>query len=199
MAKLLHEEKIAALAQHLLEAAPDVAFWVGMITNFKLPEVVPQRLRSIPPLEELERWHPPYRGEDILNRIRTHGRTYGQPEPWVAPCLKGRYQEAYAQAHSELALQEVGSTLAVLGEFDAALRVARDPALWRGRQRHILLVLTIEFLRRGHTAESQAILAELELPWKTKPVGTTWAWDRVDLALGFAGREAWGGYPYPDW
>jgi hypothetical protein len=40
--------------------------------------------------------------------------------------------------------------------------------------------------------DCKTLLAELE----KSGIG---AWDRVFLALGFAGREPWGGYPYPDW
>jgi hypothetical protein len=89
-------------------------------------------------------------------------------------------------------LEEVGATLAVLGHLDDALNVARDPLLERHRQRGVLIVLVIEFFRRDRIQQCNAILTELE----ASGLG---AWDRIFLALGFGGREPWGGYPYPDW
>jgi hypothetical protein len=89
-------------------------------------------------------------------------------------------------------LEEVGDTLAVLGEFDEALSIARDPALDKFRQRGVLFVLVIELFRRGRVEEAGAILGELE----SQGLGP---WERIHLTLGFAGREPWGGYPYPDW
>ena len=56
----------------------------------------------------------------------------------------------------------------------------------------IRLVVAIELFRRGRISESQAILAEL----KSSTFGAS---TRIQLALAFAGREPWAGYPYPDW
>ena len=85
-----------------------------------------------------------------------------------------------------------GETLAVLGEFDGALSVARDEALQDFRRRGVLLVLVIELFRNARFAESQALLTE----WESSNFGP---WRRLLLVLGFAGREPWCGYPYPDW
>ena len=38
----------------LLRAAPDSAFWAGMITNIELPATVPERMRTFEPSAELE-------------------------------------------------------------------------------------------------------------------------------------------------
>ena len=67
---------------------------------------------------------PPYRFDKMLDRIRSSAST----EKHFALCLKGR-QEARTLAASGLHLEEVGDTLAVLGEFEAARSVASDPAL----------------------------------------------------------------------
>ena len=179
---------IAERALSLLRKAPDGSFFAGMITNFELPKTVPERLRTVDALETLEEQHPHYREQEIVGRIRSNAAT----EEHFALCIEGRFQEARSKADSGVRLEEVGATLAVLGEFDAALSVARDPLLESFRQRGVLLVLVIEFFRRDRIENSEAILAELESPG----LG---AWERIHLALGFAGREPWGGYPYPDW
>jgi hypothetical protein len=73
-----------------------------------------------------------------------------------------------------------------------SLGAPREPALGRFRKHGVLLVLVIELFRSGRVDESQAILAELE----SAGFG---AWTRISLALGLAGREPWGDYPFSDW
>jgi hypothetical protein len=159
-----------------------------MITNIEFPRTVPEELRTVDSTEKLEEHHPVYIEEDLLRQIRSSA----EAEEHFALCLEGRFQEACATAGSGVRLEEVGDTLAVLGNFDEALSIARDPALERFRQRGVLLVLQIELFRRGRIEEADALLVELG----SEGLGS---WDRIHLALGFAGREPWGGYPYPDW
>lgn len=187
-ASVLGQLEIADRAIRLLRAAPDGAFWSGMITNIELPAVVPERMRSIGPVEELERRHPLYREEELIGRIQSYAAT----EKHFALCLERRFQEASAQAGSGIRLEEVGDTLAVLGEFEAAWSVACNPALELFRQRGVRFVLLIELYRRGRMKEAGTLMAEL----KSAGLDT---WSRVHLALGIGGREPWGGYPYPDW
>jgi hypothetical protein len=187
-AVVLRQQDVVDRAIRLLRAAPDGAFWAGIITNIELPKTIPEGLRTVNTPEKLEEQHPPYREEDIVGRIRSYART----EEHFALCLEGRIQEARSRAKSGVRLEEVGDTLAVLGEFDAALSVARDPGLDDFRQRGVFMVLVIELYRRGHVEKAGAILAELE----SAGLG---AWERIHLALGLAGREPWGGYPHPDW
>jgi hypothetical protein len=187
-AKVLDQNEVADRAARLLRAAPDGAFWAGVITNMELPATVPERMRTLEPTLELEDRHPQYREVELVGRIRSCAAT----EQHFALCLEGQFQKACALAESGVRLEEVGDTLAVLGEFDAARSVARDPTLEPFRQRGVLFVLVIELFRLGRVEEAGALLAELE----TAGLG---AWERVHLALGFAGREPWRGYPYPDW
>jgi hypothetical protein len=187
-AAVLGHNDVAERALRLIRAAPDSAFWAGMITNFNLPKTVPEGLRTIEPPDQLEQHHPLYSEKEIVDRVRSYAKT----EEHFAICLEGRFQEARALAGSGVRLEEVGDTLAVLGEFDAARSVASDPALEPFRQRGVLFVLVIELFRHGRVEEAGALLADLE----SAGLG---AWERVHLALGFAGREPWGGYPYPDW
>jgi hypothetical protein len=187
-ATVLRQRDCANRAIRLLRAAPDGAFLGGMITNIELPKTVPDGMRTVDMPEKLEEKHPPYREEDIVGRIRSCART----EEHFALCLEGRFQEARSKSGAGVRLEEIGDTLAVLGEFSAAISVARDPALDDFRQRGVLFVLVIELFRRGRVEESEAILAELESSGLD-------AWERIHLALGFAGREPWKGYPYPDW
>jgi hypothetical protein len=185
-AAVLQQQDVVDRAIRLLGAAPDKSFWAGTISNFALPKTVPEGLRTIDAPKKLEEQHPCYREEEIVGRIRS------LPEERFALCLEGRFQDARSKAGQSLWLEEVGDTLAVLGKFDTALSVARDPALEDFRQKGVLLVLAIELFRHRRMEESEAILAELESSGLS-------AWERIQLALGFAGRVPWDGYPYPDW
>jgi hypothetical protein len=187
-AKVLGQDAVADRAARLLRAAPDGAFWAGAITNVELPATVPERMRTMDLPEVLEKRHPAYHADELVERIRSCAAT----EKHFALCLEGRFQEARALAGSGVRLEEVGDALAVLGEIDAARSVASDPALEAFRQRGVRFVLVIELFRRGRLDEAGALLAEFE----SAGLG---AWERVHLALGFADREPWGGYPFPDW
>jgi hypothetical protein len=186
-AKVLGQHAVADRAFQLLRAAPDGAFSAGMITNVELPATVPEWMRAAAPLAELEERHPPYCADRIVERIRSCAKT----QKHLALCLDGRFDEARALAGG-VELEEVGDTLAVLGEWDVARSIASDPALEAFRQRGIQLVLVVELFRRRRVEEAGALLVELE----SAGLG---AWDRVHLALGLGGLEPWLGYPYPDW
>jgi hypothetical protein len=179
-AQVLGQQGVADRTLELLRAAPDRAFWAGMITNIEIPGSVPDRMRAIEPPAELEDRHPTYRTDRLFERIRSCAVT----EKHLALCLEGRCQDARVLAGSGLRLEEVGDTLAVLGEFDAARSIASDPALEPFRQQSVRFVLVIELFRRGMVEEAGALLAEVE----SAGLG---AWERVHLALGFAGREPW--------
>ena len=185
-AKLLDEHEIAAQALRVLRGVPDTDPWQGFLTNLDPPHVVPESLKTAPSMTELEEAHPLYQEDAIIGRIRA----YAESAPHIALCLGGRIDEARSAAADDLAQAEVGATLAVFGEFDAALRVANDPTLPASRKTGISLVVAIESFRRERPSED--ILSELE-PLEPDP------WHRIALALGFAGREPWSGYPYPDW
>jgi hypothetical protein len=124
-----------------------------MITNIDLPTTVPERMRTVEPTAELEDRHPRYREDELLGRIRSCAAT----EKHFALCLEGRLQEARALAGSGVRLEEVGETLAVLGEFDAARSIAGDPALEPFRRQGVRLVLVIELFRRGRVEEAGAL------------------------------------------
>lgn len=187
-ATVLGQDAVADRAARLLRAAPDGAFWAGTITNIELPAMVPDRMRTIDPPEVLEKRHPPYHPDELVERIRSCAAT----EEHFALCLEGRFQEARALTGSGVRLEEVGDALAVLGEFAAAWSVATDPDLEAFRQRGVKFVLLIELFRRGRRDEAGQLSSEFE-------AAGLGAWERVHLALGFAGREPWGGYPFPDW
>jgi hypothetical protein len=99
--------------------------------------------------------------------------------------------------HEEVIMNRIQSSATTqehfaLGDFDSTLSIARDSKLPPFRQKLVLVVLVIEMFRRGQFEGARELLAELE----SRGLG---AWDRITLALGFVGREPWGGYPYPDW
>lgn len=187
-ATVLGQRAIADRAAQLLRAAPGEAFWAGIISNIELQTRVPERMRTIDAVAELEERHPKCSTGEIVERVRS--RAVG--EEHLALCLEDRVQDARQIAGAGLQLEEMGATLAVLGEFDAARNIASDPALETFRQQGVRFVLAIELFRWGRVDEAGVLLTELE----STGLG---AWERAHLALGLAGREPWVGYPYPDW
>lgn len=187
-ATLLREETVADRAAQLLRQIPDDAFWAGGLTNIEMPAKVPEQCRQLESLAELESRFPIYSRETIVRRIRSHRAS----DDHVRLCLEGRVQEGRERAGAGLELQEVGGTLAVLGEFEAALSVARDPSLEEFRRKGVLFVVVLELFRRGRLEEVQALDAELDL----ENLNPFW---RIHWALAIAGREPWPDYPYPDW
>jgi hypothetical protein len=186
-AMLLDHLDLADRAQRLLRAVPDEAFSSGAITNIRFPAAAPDRVRSIEAIETLESSHPRVSHADLMAGVRRCGET----EEHVAMCLSGRTGEARAGANSSLAVEEIGATLAVLGEFGAAADVVRSPALDVGHRKGLMIVLAIELVRRDRIDAAKEIVSELA-------AGESDPWSDVHLALGLGGRTPWSGYPYPD-
>lgn len=188
VARVLGENSIANQAEELLRNAPEELFWAGVLTNIELPEMVPEAFRRLDTIESLEKSHPIY--SEVT--IRTWMKQLAATEKHIACCLEHRFDEALAVAEPDLHLEEVGSTMAVLGEIDRALSVAQMPTLEVSRQRGIRLVSVIELYRRGRFEEAAKLLGDLEADGNR-------SWWRAILALGFGNREPWAGYPYPDY
>jgi hypothetical protein len=96
-ATLVGQQEYADRATQLLRAAPDEIFWAGIITNVELPIIVPEILRTVDAPEDLDEHYPPYREEDILQRIRFYAKT----EAHIALCLEGRFQDPRSSPFSE--------------------------------------------------------------------------------------------------
>ncbi len=188
VAMALGHQEVCERAILLLQVAPAEAFLAGMITNIQLPATPPEGMRTLGSYEEWKDRFPPYQEEKTVEHVKSSAAS----EEHLALCFEGRFMEARAKAGSGRHLEEVGVTLAILGEFDNAKSIACDSVLEAFRQQGVWLVLVIELFRRRRTEESTTLLKELE----SAGLDTG---DRIHLALGFAGREPWGGYPYPDW
>jgi hypothetical protein len=188
VAMALGHHEVCERAILLLQVAPAEAFLAGTITNIQLPATPPEGMQTLGAYEEWKDDFPPYQEAKTVEHIKS----LAVFEEHIALCLKGRFTEARAKAGSGRHLEEVGVTLAILGKFDNATSIACDSVLGAFRQQGVWLVLVIELFRRRRTEESTTLLKELQ----SAALDTG---DRIHLALGFAGREPWGGYPYPDW
>jgi hypothetical protein len=183
VARLLNEREIDARVQRL---------WMGIrderrVGRLMISDVVPQCLKAAPSATmQLEDLYPLYSEDVIMHRVRSHAAS----APHIALWLNGCLEEARSAAATVRAREELGAISAVLGRFDAAREIARDAAPLIYRRLSIPLVLAIERFRRGE--EAAEAMRELEGAEITP-------WDRIALALGFAGREPWDGYPFADW
>lgn len=164
----------------VLSRAPDAAFHC----MFDCPK---SEWRTVPRRETLELWFPLHEERKVLERVRASADW----APSVALCLKGRFQEAQRLAESEggYGLERLGRALAVLGEIDASLAVACHSALDLGGQIGVLQALTIELFRRGRIDEYEVVEAEFDALSPDYK-------ERLELALGLAGREVAYNYPF---
>src|SRR5262249_18789911 len=148
--RLLGEAGLVRRAEQLLREAPDDYFWAGVITNIPLPWTVPEGMRSVPALAEVERRHPGYSESVTLDRVRGDANSL----PSLARCLEGRIEEACASAGGDLGIEEIAATLAILGDFDGAARVLRERALPPFRHNNVLLILAVERFHRNDVARA---------------------------------------------
>ena len=150
VAQLLGREDIALRCSKLLGDAPDSAFWYGVLTNIVLPEAVPPQMRSIPTLAELEEAFPPY----SESRVVAYIQQCAESEQYLALALERRYKEAFDHAKSDVQVQEIALTQAVLGDMEAAMDSAASRVSSEDRRFGVFLVLTVELFRRGRVEEA---------------------------------------------
>jgi hypothetical protein len=137
--------------------------------------------------ENFDRRHPVYSESEILEPIRQEAAS----NPSLALALDRRYDEAFAISQSDRGLEEIADIQALLGDFDDALQTVRSRVA-EPRRTGLLVVIALETFRRGQVNRTYAILEELE-------ARNVQMWDRLHLALGFAGRMPWNSYPLPDY
>lgn len=110
-------------------------------------------------------------------------------EPHIQLALEGRLTEATNHTTSELQAEEYTSTLAILGQIDAALAFIERESFAADRRIGVLMVACVESHRRGQDVLARHLLDQIPF--------NPWSW--LSLAAGFLGRVPWAGYPYPDY
>lgn len=145
-------------------------------------EVRATRLFRFESPEEISRQHPECDDASIIDRMKA------QADVHVLMCLKGDVHGATETATSKLALEDIGCTLAAMGQFERATAFIDSQAVEdtsRAAVRHVIL---LEKCRRGHAGIVEVIqLANLQ------------GEGRLRVVLALAGRLPWVGYPYSDW
>ena len=171
VARLLGREDIAQRCIKMLGDAPEASFWNGILTNIALPDIVPLEMRSLPSPTELDDAFPPYSDSHVVAFIRQNAES----ERHLSLALERRYKEAFDQATSDVQVQEIALTQAVLGDMEAAMDSAASRVSSEHRQFGVLFVLTVELFRRGRVEEAQRQLAALDTArlnaWSAGAVG----------------------------
>ncbi len=187
LARLLEEGDLVKQAQYLLRKSPDKSFWLDAALDVRRPSPVPDWMLEVPPVQEIEDQFPLYRESQISNIIRTVARASRH----ISFCQYDKYSDAIALAQSEKALHEIAATQAFRGDFDAAQRLMLERIKAPARKKGILIVLVVELFRRGHPDLARWVLIELQYHGLN-------ARNNLHLALGFAGRQPWWNYPFPE-
>jgi len=154
----------------------------GAVTNLDRSDIDATRLARIKSPPEISREHPFCDDDFLIARMKS------QTDHHLQLCLQGDIQGALQAATSERALEEIGCTLAALGQFEhAASLIDAQPVEDRARMA-VRFVTVLEKCRRGH-ADFRQPLQQARLD----------GFDRLCVALALAGRLPWIGYPYSDW
>ena len=102
-------------------------------------------MRSILARDELEQRYPIYQESKVLDFVKAMAHSAKH----IALCLEHRYEEAFLQANSETAIEEIAETQGVLGNFDDAIETARNRVTPVDRQIGAFIVIVVELLQHG--------------------------------------------------
>lgn len=183
-ALILQFDELTPRFSRLLKRSRWEGFYGGLMTNLGLPWFVPKRMRQLTPLERINSDHPEF---NEAFAIETFTKYY----PEMLPCLDTGFDSWIHAAKTELAVEEVALSQAILGRYDDAIRTARC-LNESHRQNNVRFVIAIEQLRQGSCQNAQSITAALD-------EGTLTGWGAAQFALGICNRVPWRPYPYPDY
>lgn len=157
----------------------------GAITNFELSTIDAARPVELASPEDTARDYPRCDDQALIEQMRTYGGLH------VRLCLEGDVNRATQVATTSLELEDIGCTLAAMGQFDRATSFIDAATLGErvGARKHVRCVILLEKCRRGHP-DFPAALQQASLHGGD-------AEQCVILAL--AGRLPWRGYPFCDY
>ncbi len=183
-AVLLNFNELSARFLRLLVSVTPEQYWTGAITNLDRSRV-PEHGRTLSGLPELDHEHP-FFTEDYPAMVISKFA-----EEHLFLCLRRDYEQAFAHARSELAIEEVALTQAIIGDTEMAI-ASTSRLKEKHRRDNVLFVVTIELFRRNKVTEAQTIRRQL-------PDGIFDEWGASQMAIGIANRVPWQIYPYPDY
>jgi hypothetical protein len=159
-------------------------FFGGIITNARLPWFVPRRLRQLKPLNELEHEHPIFPEDYAAGLLSKY-------YPKLRPCIENGFRTALDAAKTELAIEEIALSQAILGLYQDALFTSQR-LTETDRANNVRFVIAIEQFRRGQVDEAAGTQTTLLNDTLT-------GWGGAQFALGICNRVPWCPYPYPDY
>lgn len=169
----------------LLNEAPEDAFLAGVITNITDRSCFVKR--NMPSFEEACSRFPLYPAGELPPPVQR------ATDPHIVAARARDIALAISCADSDLSLEEVASTCAVVGDVPSCLEIVRRPGYPHARRDGPRMVACVESHRRGDFASAEQILGELA------EADALHGWNLLHLAAGLLGRVPWGGYPYPDY
>lgn len=155
----------------------------GALTNIDLATVDLARPCSAWSSDDAARHHPACDDASVLQRMAS------EPTDHVRLCLAGDVDGAARAARDRLSAEDVGATLAALGQFDRATAfVDAHPAADDRARAHVRFIVLLETCRRAPAGFGGAIR-------RAQPAG----FDRLHVIAALAQRLPWPGYPYSDY
>jgi hypothetical protein len=183
-ALILRFEELAKRFERLLARSKWKNFFGGIITNVRLPWLVPKRLRQLEPIQEIETKHPVFASEFAVTTIT---RYY----PEFLPCIDRGFDELLSVATTELKVEEIALSQAILGRYSEALETSLR-LNEQDRRENVRFVIAIERYRLEQVDNGQEMQETLDRR-------TLEGWGGAQFALGICNRMPWCIYPYPDY
>lgn len=183
-ALLLQFEELARRFERLLARSKWKDFYGGIITNARLPWFVPKRLRQLGPFQEIEKNHPEFTPDFAIATITRYC-------PQMLPCVERGFDELLSVATTELAVEEVALSQAILGRYSDAVE-SSSRLTEQDRKENVRFVIAIERYRLAQIDDGQEMHETLNRR-------TLAGWGGAQFALGICCRLPWNIYPYPDY
>jgi len=183
-ALILRIDELTHRFWHLLKRSKWKDFYGGIITNARLPWFVPGRLRQLGPVEKVNSNHPVFADDYAIETFRRYN-------PEMLPCVDNGFDSILSAAQTELNIEEVALSQAILGRYDDAIETSqrlKDSY----RESNVRFVIAIELYRHDQYGDGHASL-------KTIDPATLTDWSAAQFALGICNRVPWCPYPYPDY
>lgn len=168
----------------LLKQSKREGFYGGVITSKRLPWFVPRRERQLTPIEKINTDHPAFTDDFPVE-------TFAKFYPEMLPCLGSGFDALLDAATTELAIEEIALSQAILGRYNDAINTS-SRLKESHRRNNVQFVIGIEQFRLGLFSDFQAFKDRLE-------DGTLAGWGGAQFALGICNRVPWCPYPFPDY
>jgi hypothetical protein len=174
----------AAQIAALLRDAPAREFYAGALSN--VSDLSGLVRRELPTMEAATKMFPAYGPNTLPECVLIAHDLH------IEAVRDGQIGHAVSLAQTDLKLDDVAATCAVMGHIEVCLDIAERRLDARCRQT-MFLIAAVESYRHGDPARAQQLIDKFDAAFHSHH------WARSSLIAGLLLRVPWGGYPYADY